>query len=206
MPNNQEQEEYFTPNSMTNSNNDHTIIDMPPVSSPSGSLSPASVIHILDFSSFNTSERFTLESPTISEGSISPEPAYRIIADSFSATTSSNTPANIAEVSSTREIQHNSIDGDYHNRDDEINPFGIEQQNFYQKKHCRRTSQHRKMRTSHILKEEGMDSIPGDLEPYLRNDSWGFIDDNLPTALLNDTTRNQQLLDNNAIVVQCMKI
>ena len=121
MPNNQEQQEYCTPNSMTDSKNDHIIIDMPPFSSPSSSLSPASVIHILDFSAPNTSERFTLESPAISEGSVSLEPAYSIIADSFSTNTSSDTPIDTAAVSSTRKIQHNCTD----HPDDKINSFGV---------------------------------------------------------------------------------
>ena len=110
---------------MTNSKNDHIIIYMPLFSSPSSSLSPTSVIHILDFSAPNTSERFTLESPTISEGSVSLEPAYSVIADSFSTNTSSDTSVDTAEVSSTRKIQHNRIDGDYHHPNDELNSFAV---------------------------------------------------------------------------------
>ena len=56
------------------------------------------------------------------------------------------------------------------------------------------------MRICHIIKEEGIDFLPGDLEPYLRNDSWCFNNNNFPTALLNDTTRNQQLLGNTSVV------
>ena len=125
MPNNQEQQEYCTPNSMTDSKNDHIIIDMPPFSSSSSGLSPVSAIHILELSVPNTSERFTLESPTIPEGPVPLEPAYSIIADSFSTNTSSDTSVDTAEVSSIRKIQHNRIDGDYHHPDDEINFFGV---------------------------------------------------------------------------------
>ena len=66
----------------------------------------------------------------------------------------------------------------------------IEQEKNYQEKHCRRASQCRKMRICHIIKEEEIDSLPGDLEPYLRNDSWCFNNNNLLTALSNDTRRN----------------